>query len=59
MRQLGILKKYHYSASCKANLGNWNILVPKGKENNLVISLVVASEREKAQNIKVSALIWL
>ena len=38
---------YHYSSS-EANEGNWNILVPLGRENKLMISLVVASERERA-----------
>ena len=33
------------------NPGNWNILVPGGEENNLVIPLVVASERGTAQTI--------
>ena len=36
-----------------ANAGNWNILVPVGKENNLMIPLVVASERGKAQTYDV------
>ena len=33
----------------EANPENWNILVPGGKENNLVIPLVVAIERGRAQ----------
>ena len=37
----------------RANLGNWNILVPRGKENNLMISWVVASESERVQTIMV------
>ena len=28
----------------KAHAGNWNILVPAGKENNFVMPLVTASE---------------
>ena len=36
-----------------ANAGNWNILVPVGKENNLMIPLVVASERGVAQTYDV------
>ena len=36
-----------------ANAGNWNILVPVGKENNLMIPLVVASERGIAQTYDV------
>ncbi len=36
-----------------ANAGNWIILVPVGKENNLMIPLVVASERGKAQTYDV------
>ena len=44
-----------YSYQCKrANAGNWNILVPVGRENNLMISLVVASEREVAQTYDVA-----
>ena len=35
----------------EANPENWNISVPGGKENNLVIPLVVASERGIAQTI--------
>ena len=37
-----------------ANAGNWNILVPVGKENNLMIPLVVASERGIAQTYDVA-----
>ena len=39
-----------------ANAGNWNILVPVGKENNLMIPLVVASERGIAQTCFVATL---
>ena len=39
----------------EANAGNWNILVPAGKENNLMIPPVVASERGTAQTKFVSA----
>ena len=39
---------YVYS---EANAGNWNILLPVGEENNLMIPLVVASERGLAQTI--------
>ena len=42
-----------------ANPENWNILVPGGKENNLVIPQVVAIERGKAQTIVVSAIMGL
>ena len=38
----------------EANAGNWNILVPAGKENNLMIPLVVASERGIAQTYDVA-----
>ena len=40
----------------EANAGNWNILVPVGKENKLMIPLVVASERGLAQTFIVFAL---
>ncbi len=33
----------------EGNLGNWNILVPRGKENKLMIPLVAASERGTGQ----------
>ena len=39
----------------EANRGNWNILVPRGRENKLMIPLVVASERGLAQTKFVSA----
>ena len=38
----------------EANAGNWNILVPAGKENKLMIPPVVASERGVAQTRCVS-----
>ena len=43
----------------KANPENWNILVPGGKENNLVIPLVVAIERGIAQTNIVLAILGL
>ena len=43
----------------EANPENWNILVPGGKENNLVIPWVVAIERGSAQTVVVSAIAGL
>ena len=44
-----------YSYQCKrANAGNWNILVPAGRENKWMIPLVVASERGTAQTVDVA-----
>ena len=48
---------YHYSSS-EANGGNWNILVPLGRENKLMIPLVVASERGIAQTSDVAMRCW-
>ena len=48
-----------YSYQCKrANAGNWNILVPVGRENKLMIPLVVASERGRAQTMIVATQPW-
>ena len=44
-----------YSYQCKrANAGNWNILVPAGRENKWMIPPVVASERGTAQTVDVA-----
>ena len=48
---------YHYRRS-EANGGNWNILVPLGRENKLMIPLVVASERGLAQTSDVAMRRW-
>ena len=58
MGQPGMLKTYHL-VYLEANAGNWNILVPVGRENNLMIPLVVASERGLAQTIYVTAYVGL
>lgn len=42
----------------KANVGNWNILVPIGEENKQMIPLVVASERGPAQTTYVAMHRW-
>lgn len=36
-------------AERQRNAGNWNILVPAGKENNLMIPLLAASEKGTGQ----------
>ena len=56
MGQPSRLKTWNSDASRRANPENWNILVPGGKENNLVIPLVVAIERGTAQTDIVSAM---
>ena len=38
----------------EANGGNWNILVPPGRENKWMIPPVVASERGRAQTVAVA-----
>ena len=53
MGQPDCLKDSHPYIFMGANAGNWNILVPVGKENNLMIPLVVASERGIAQTYDV------
>ena len=53
MGQPDCLKDSHPYLIMGANAGNWNILVPVGRENNLMIPLVVASERGKAQTYDV------
>ena len=48
-----------YSYQCKrANAGNWNILVPAGRENKWMIPPVVASERGTAQTSGVARRGW-
>ena len=48
-----------YSYQCKrANAGNWNILVPVGRENKWMIPPVVASERGTAQTSGVARRGW-
>ena len=54
MGQPDCLNDSHPYLIMGANAGNWNILVPVGKENNLMIPLVVASERGKAQTYDVA-----
>ena len=54
MGQPGRLKACHHCKCSEANGGNWNILVPLGRENNLMIPLVVASERGRAQTCDVA-----
>ena len=54
MGQPGRLKDGH-QLNAEANRGNWNILVPRGRENKLVIPPVVASERGIAQTGEVPA----
>ena len=49
MGQPSTLKECYPVFVQEANAGNWNILVPAGKENNLMIPPVVASERGTAQ----------
>ena len=39
----------HIYSEKKMHAGNWNILVPAGKENKLMMSLVTASEKDKGQ----------
>ena len=58
MGQPNMLKTY-YLVNLEANAGNWNILVPAGRENNLMIPLVVASERGLAQTTIVTAFVGL
>ena len=58
MGQPGRLKDGH-QRNAEANPGNWNILVPGGRENKLVIPLVVASERGIAQTSEVPASLGL
>ena len=59
MGQPGGLKDRHPYLSKEANAGNWNILVPAGRENKLMIPLVVASERGLAQTNVVTAILGL
>ena len=48
-----------YSYQCKrANAGNWNILVPAGRENKWMIPPVVASDRGTAQTSDVAMRGW-
>ena len=54
MGQPGCLKNNHLRIVVRANPGNWNILVPGGRENKLMIPSVVASERGRAQTAMVA-----